>query len=174
MPQWPVPAANSILVGGLPLYHEYEATGNIYPGMVVSLSGAVDPVTISPCDSGATALDDPIGIATLAMADQEGHGSWRKPNCEGAGDVATKDLPYQEGDQVKVVSGPVFVMLILDQNQHLVPGDKVMCSDDNPGLVIEYYCGLTTSDPCALVAESMEHVVNAAGSCEYFLAKLLI
>lgn len=174
MPQWPVPADNAILVGGLPLYHELEATGDIYPGMVVSLSGSVDPVTVSPADSGETLLDDPLGVALMSMADQEGHGSWRKPNCTGAGDVATRDLPYQNHDQVKIVSGPVFVMLILDQSETLVPGDKVMASDANPGLVIEYYCGLTTSDPCELVAESMESVVTGTGECEYFMAKLLI
>jgi len=172
MPQWPVPAAHAILVGGLPLFHEYEATGNIYPGMVVALSGAVDPVTISPCDSGAAALDDPVGIAVLDMADQDGHGSWRKPTCTGAGD-ATKDLPYQASDQVKVVSGDIFVMLILDESEILVPGDKVMCSDANPGLVIEYFCS-ETGNPCTLVAESLESVSTGAGECEYFLAKLLI
>ena len=168
MPQWPVPAANSILVGGLPLHHEYEAHESIYPGMVVSFTGAVGPVTIDRCDLN----EDPVGVATLARADQEGHGSWRKPDCTGAGDV-TKDLPYEEADQVKVVSGPVFVMLILDQNETLVPGDKVMASDANPGLVVEFYCG-DTSDPCDLIAESLESVITVSGECEYFMAKLLI
>lgn len=172
MPQWPVPADHAILVGGLPLFHEYEATGDIYPGMVVAHSGAVNPVTISPCDSGTASIDDPVGVAVLSMADQHGHGSFRDPNCTGA--ATSNDLPYHISHQVKVVSGPVFVMLILDENQHIVPGDKVMCSDANPGYVVEFFCGLTTSDPCALVAESLEHVVNAAGTCEYFLAKLLI
>jgi len=169
MPQWPVPAINSILVGGLPLYHEYEAHESIYPGMVVSFTGAVDPVLIQKCDLN----EDPVGVATLAMADQDGHGSWRKPDCTGAGDVKTKDLPYEEADQVKIVSGPIFVMLILDQNETLVPGDKVMASDANPGLVVEFYCG-DTSDPCDLIAESLESVVTIEGKCEYFMAKLLI
>jgi len=169
MPQWPVPASNSILVGGLPLYHEYEAYETIYPGYVVSFTGAVDPVTIQACDKD----EDPVGVALLSMADQEGHGSWRKPNCTGASDVKTYDLPYQAADQVKVVSGPVFVMLILDQNETLVPGDKVMASDANPGLVVEFYCG-DTSDPCDLIAESLESVNTGAGECEYFMAKLLI
>lgn len=171
-PQWPVPAAHSILVGGLPLFHEYEAYATIYPGYVVAYTGAVDPLVIAGCDSGAAARDDPVGVALLAMAHQTGRGSWRKPNCTGAG-TTTKDLPYLTGDQVKVVSGDVFVMLILDQNEVLVPGDKVMCSDANPGLVIEYFCG-DTADPCELVAESMESVQTGAGECEYFMAKLLI
>jgi len=171
-PQWPVPALHAILVGGLPLFHEYEAYAAIYPGYVVAYTGVVNPVLIAGCDSGATARDDPVGVAVLAMADQEGHGSWRKPNCTGAGE-ATRDLPYEAGDQVKVVSGDVFVMLILDQNETLVPGDKVMCSDANPGLVIEYFCS-TTADPCELVAESMEVVTTGTSECEYFLAKLLI
>jgi len=170
MPQWPVPAANAILVGGLPLYHEYEAAETIYPGYVVSFSGATSPVTIIACDSGED--DDPLGVAVLSMADQTGRGSWRKPDCTGAGDT-TKNLYYTTGNQVKVVSGDVFVMLILDQNETIVPGDKLMCSDANPGYVVEYYCG-ETSLPCDMVAESMEHVVTGTGDCEYFLAKLLI
>jgi len=169
-PQWPVPASNGILVGGLPLFHEYEAYESIYPGMVVSYTGATSPVTIQRCDSGNN--ENPVGVAIMAMGDQTGRGSWRKPDCTGAGST-TRDLPYAASNQVKVVSGTIFVMLILDQNETLVPGDKVMCSDANPGLVIEYYCG-DTADPCDLIAESMEHVVTASGECEYFMAKLLI
>jgi len=169
MPQWPVPAANGILVGGLPLFHEYEAYETIYPGYVVSYTGATSPVTIQACAFG----EDPVGVAIMAMADQEGHGSWRKPDCDDVAAV-TRDLPYQAADQVKVVSGPVFVMLVLDASQTLVPGDKVQCSASTSGMVQEFYCDGTTSDPCDLVAESMEHVVTAAGECEYFLAKLLI
>ena len=168
-PQWPVPSANSILVGGLPLFHEYETIEDIYPGYVVSFTGSTSPVDIQACAFG----EDPVGVALKAMADQEGHGSWMKPACTGA-ESTTKDLPYQDNDQVKVVSGDVFVMLVLDQNQTLVPGDKVQCSANNSGMVEEFYCDGTTSDPCDLVAESLEHVVTATGECEYFMAKLLI
>ena len=169
MPQWPVPAANGILVGGLPLFHEYETIENIYPGYVVSYTGSTSPVDIQACAFG----EDPVGVAIMAMADQEGHGSWRKPDCDDVAAV-TRDLPYQDNDQVKVVSGPVFVMLVLDASQTLVPGDKVQCSASTAGMVEEFYCDGTTADPCDLLAESMEHVVTAAGECEYFMAKLLI
>lgn len=169
MPQWPVPAANGILVGGLPTWHEYETIENIYPGYVVSYTGSTSPVDIQACAFG----EDPVGVAIMAMADQEGHGSWRKPNCDDVAAV-TRDLPYQDNDQVKVVSGDVFVMLVLDASQTLVPGDKVQCSASTAGMVEEFYCDGTTADPCDLVAESMEHVVTAAGECEYFMAKLLI
>jgi len=169
MPQWPVPSANSILVGGLPLFHEYEAYESIYPGYVVSFTGATSPVTVQACAFG----EDPVGVALKAMADQDGHGSWMKYNCTGA-ESTTKNLPYEAADQVKVASGPIFVMLVLDASQTLVPGDKVQCSASTSGMVEEFYCDGTTSDPCDLVAESLEHVVTAAGECEYFMAKLLI
>lgn len=173
MPQWPVPAAHAILVGGLPLFHEYEAAASIYPGYVVAYTKAVDPVTITPCDSDSTNYFDPVGVAVLDMADQLGHGSWRRPDCTGYSD-STKDLPYETADQVKVLSGPIFVMLVLDENENIHPGDKLMCSAANPGLVIEYFCGLTTSDPCALVAEAMQYANTFGGECEYILVKLLI
>ena len=173
MPQWPVPADHAILVGGLPLFHEYEAAADIYPGYVVSFTKAYDPVTITPCDSDSTDHFDPVGVAVLDMADQDGHGSWRRSDCTGASD-SSKDYPYETGDQVKVLSGNIFVMLVLDENETIHPGDKLMCSAANPGLVIEYFCGLTTSDPCALVAEAMEYAVTHGGDCEYILVKLLI
>jgi len=137
--------------------------------MVVSFTGNTSPVTIQACDFG----EDSVGVALKAMADQEGHGSWMEPTCTGA-ESTTKDLPYHAGDQVKVVSGDVFVMLILDVEQDLVPGDKVQCSSSTSGRVEEFYCDGTTADPCDLVAESLEAVTAGAGECEYFLAKLLI
>jgi len=169
MPQWPVPSANSILVGGLPLFHEYEAYENIYPGMAVSFTGAVNPVTIQACAFG----EDPVGIALKAMADQDGHGSWMVPTCTGH-ESTTKNLPYEAGDQVKVVSGAVFVMLILDENEDIEPGAKLQCSANTSGYVEEFYCDGTTADPCDLLAESLEDVTTSDGECEYFMAKLLI
>ena len=169
MPQWPVPSANSILVGGLPLFHEYEAYEDIYPGMAVSFTGNVLPVTIQACAFG----EDPVGIALKAMADQDGHGSWMVPTCTGA-ESTTKDLPYQAGDQVKVVSGAIFVMLILDSNEAIEPGAKLQCSANTSGYVEEFYCDGTTADPCDLLAESLEAVTTGDDACEYFMAKLLI
>ena len=169
MPQWPVPSANSILVGGLPLFHEYETIENIYPGMVVSFTGNVTPVTIQACTFG----EDPVGVALKAMADQEGHGSWMVPTCTGH-ESTTKNLPYQNGDQVKVVSGAVFVMLILDAEEDIEPGAKLQCSSATAGYVEEFYCDGATGDPCDLLAESLEDVTTAVGECEYFMAKLLI
>ena len=169
MPQWPVPSANGILVGGLPLFHEYEAYETIYPGMAVSFTGNVLPVTIQACAFG----EDPVGIALKAMADQTGRGSWKVPTCTGA-ESTTKALPYLAGDQVKVVSGAVFVMLILDANEALVPGAKLQCSAATSGYVEEFYCDGTTADPCDLLAESLEAVTTGDDECEYFMAKLLI
>jgi len=167
MPQWPVAPNYAILVGGLPLFHEYEASTTIYPGFVVQFTGADDPALVKPCADGG----NPVGVADLAMAYQTGRGSWRKPLCVGGARDSTKDLPYIVGDQVKVISGPIIVMLILDQNENIIPGDKLMCAGS--GLVKEYYC-LTTSDPCALVAEAIEAVITGAGECAYIMAKLLI
>ena len=172
MPQWPVAAQNAILVAGLPLFFEYEASGNIYPGYVVNLDRfpGVD-WEIEACDADAVNV---IGVADLAMSSQTGRGSWRKYDCDNESDVAARNLPYIDGDQVKVISGPIIVMLVLCASQTIVAGDKLQCcGGTTPGMVAEFTC-LSAASPCSLIAEAMEDVTTAAGHCAYVMAKLLI
>ena len=156
---------HGILVAGLPLFYEFEAGANIWPGMVVELDAPTEGDVI-PCSQG----DNPVGVADIAMAYQDGRGSRRLGTCDAHSDDTTSY--YIDGDQVKVISGPLVVMLILDGGENLVVGEKVQCAA-TAGYVEEYAC-LTTSDPCALVAEALENVVTGAEECQYFMAKLLI
>ena len=170
MPQWPVAAENAILVAGLPLFFEYEAAATIYPGYAVQIDR--DPNVdyhVEPCDTDGVNI---IGIADLAMASQTGRGSWRKYNCDGESDDSDRNLPYLTGDQVKVISGPIIVMLVLCESQTIVAGEKLQCCGAEPGMVKEFTC--ETASPCALIAEAMEDITTAAGHCAYIMAKLLI
>lgn len=164
MGQWPVPSANSILVSGVPLEFEFDAYGTIYPGMGVEYTGA-NSYTVQACD---TLGDNLIGIADISMSSLTGRGSWRKDGAE--------DLPYITGDEMKVISGPITVMLLLAPlNQTITVGNKLQCYGTVAGTFTVYTCGLTTSDPCALVAEAMETVTTTTLTLsQYIHAKLLI
>ena len=169
MPQWGTSSETlyGILVAGLPLFMEFEADQTIYPGMVVSLLEGETEGHVMTCDEGANA----VGVADIAMATQDGNGSRRKAACD-ANVSQAEDNPYVAGDQVKVISGPIIVMLILDASENVIVGEKLQCATTS-GMVEEYAC-LTTSDPCALVAEALESVTTGVGECAYIMAKLLI
>lgn len=166
MPQWGTSNETDygILVAGLPLFMEFEADATIFPGMAVMLSAEGH---VTPCTDGA----NPVGIADIAMATQCGNGSRRKALCDANVD-SEDDNPYDAGDQVKVISGPIIVKLILGPTEDVVFGEKVQC-DDTAGMVQNYACG-TTADPCAIVGESLETVSTGAGECAYLMVKLLI
>jgi len=169
MPQWPVAAQNAILVGGLPLFFEYEAYDTIYPGYVVQLDVGLADYYVRRCTAEGVNV---IGVADLAQASQTGRGTWRKYDCNDESDDSDRDLPYLQGDQVKVISGPIHVMLVLCASQDIEAGMKLQCCDGSPGMVQEYLC--VTATPCGLVAEAMEDVATGAGECAYIHAKLLI
>lgn len=164
MPQWGTSNETyfGILVAGTPLFMEYEADETIHPGMVVELSAEGH---VEACDAG----DNPVGVADIAMATQDGNGSRRMAAC----DVhSSESNPYVSGDQVKVISGPIIVNLILDDNEIIVVGEKLACGD-TAGYVHDIVCG-TTTDPCAIVAEALETITTANNECSYIMAKLLI
>ena len=166
MPQWGTTNETDygILVAGLPLFMEWEASATIYPGMAVMFSSES---YITPCTDGS----NPVGIADIAMATQDGNGSRRKADCDD--NVAEgDDNPYVSGDQVKVISGPIIVKLILGPSEDVVAGEKVQC-DDTAGMVQNYDCS-TTADPCAIVGESLEDLSTGAGECAYLMVKLLL
>jgi len=169
MPQWPVPSNNSILVAGIPLEMEFEAYGTIWPGMGVEYTGA-NSYTVQACD---TLGDNIICIADKSMASLTGRGSWRK---DVADDQGLTTLYYTTGDELKCISGPIIVMLLLAPlNQTIDEGDKLQCYGTVAGTFTVFPCGLTTSDPCALVAEAMESVTTTTLTLsQYIMAKLLI
>jgi hypothetical protein len=160
MPQWPVPSNNSILVSGVPLEYEFEAyESNIYPGMGVNIH-ATNKWEAELCDDG----DNVTCIVDISMASLTGRGSWRKDGVQ--------DLPYNDGDQMKCISGPITVMLLLAVSQTIDEGEKLQCAGG--GAFGAYVCR-ATADPCALVAEALEAVTTTSlQDSVYIHAKLLI
>jgi len=145
---------HAILVAGLPLFYEFEADGTIWPGYVVMMNAPTEGHVVA-CTHGS----NPVGVADIAMASQTGRGSVKFGTCT-THSTNTTDY-YATGDQVKVISGPVVVTLVLDASENVVVGEKVQCAA-TAGMVEEYAC-LTTSDPCALVAEALETATTGLG-----------
>jgi len=166
MPQWGTSNETDygILVAGLPLFMEFEAYNTTYPGYVVMMHAEG---VVKNCTEGA----NPVGIADIAMATQDGNGSRRKALCDPNVD-SDDDNPYVAGDQIKVICGPIIVKLVLEEAEVIVVGEKLECGE-TAGQVQDYICS-TTSDPCAIVAEALEDVTTHAGECAYIMAKLLI
>ena len=166
MPQWPVSSNNSILVMGVPLEFEYEASeGSMYPGMGVTIN-TTSKWEADLCDEG----DNVVCIVDISMASLTGRGSWRADSVHGIGDSVP--LPLNDGDQFKCISGSITAMLLLAVDQTIDEGDKLRCAGS--GRFGSYVCG-TSADPCALVAEAMEAVTTTSlMTTSYILAKLLI
>jgi|26BtaG_2_1085354.scaffolds.fasta_scaffold07258_3 hypothetical protein len=166
MGQWPVASNNSILVSGVPLEFEFEAFENtIYPGMGVNIH-TTNRWEAEMCDDG----DNVTCIVDISMASLTGRGSWRADSVRGIG-TATP-LPYNDGDQMKCISGPVTVMLLLAVSQTIDEGEKLQCVGS--GRFGAYVCR-ATADPCALVAEALEAVTTTSlQTAVYIHAKLLI
>ncbi len=166
MPQWPVPSNNSILVSGIPHEFEFEAfEDTIYPGMGVNIH-TTNKWEAEMCDSG----DNVTCIVDVSVASVTGRGSWRADSVHGIGDSVP--LPYLDGDQMKCISGPISVMLLLAVSQTIDEGAKLQCVGG--GKFGAYNCG-STADPCALVAEALEAVTTTSlQTAVYIHAKLLI
>ena len=166
MPQWGTSNETDygILVAGLPLFMEFEAYQTTYPGYVVQMHAEG---IVKNCTEGA----NPVGIADIAMATQDGNGSRRYYLCDPNVDLAD-DNPYVAGDQIKVISGPIIVKLVLEAAEVITVGEKLECGT-TAGQVQDYTCS-TTSNPCSIVAEALEDVTTHAGECAYIMAKLLI
>lgn len=160
MPQWPQASNNSILVSGIPLEFEYETTATAYPGMGVTIN-TTSKWEVDLCDKH----DNVVCIVDVSMASLTGRGSWRKDGV--------KDLPYTDNDQMKCISGPITVMLLLAASETVDEGDKLACAGD--GRFGKVACVMTTDTLCALVAEAMEAVTtNSVQLSSYIHAKLLI
>ena len=166
MPQWGTSNETDygILVAGMPLFMEFEAYEGMYPGYVVQMQAEG---VVKKCTEGA----NPVGIADIAMATQDGNGSRRYYLCDPNVEVGD-DNPYVAGDQVKVISGPIIVKLVLTAAEVVTVGEKLECALA-PGQVQDYICS-TTSNPCSIVAEALEDVTTHAGECAYIMAKLLM
>ena len=105
MPQWPVESNNSILVSGVPLEYEYESTGNIWPGMGVTIN-TTSKWEADLCDSG----DNIVCIVDISMASLSGRGSWRYDSAIHGYATDANLYAYNDNDQMKCISGSITVM----------------------------------------------------------------
>jgi len=141
MPVWPVASDNSIFVGGLPMIEDYEASEEIYPGDLVEFTNAdANDKTIKPGTNDSVAI---IGVADISVDNIALRGGKRSS-------------AYAAKDVVKVIKGPINVMLRLAGSQDIDRGE--MLGPAASGEVKEYEC--VTDTPCQLIAQSLEDVVT--------------
>ena len=150
--QWPVAPAQAIVDAGVPLEMEWEANGDIYPGDVVEFDTAACPKIKAGTDD-ATGV---IGVAEISMGSYTGRG-------------AKRTVPYEAGDQVKVVSGDILVMLRLVNSVAITCGDHLQPAPS--GEVKKYVCG--TDEACQLVAQAVESKASLTTSFQWILTKWL-
>jgi len=139
MPQYPVPTTHSIIVGGLPLYLEFEAASEILPGDLVQFnSPAAGDCTIK---AGANNSQEIVGVAAISPQ------SATTPPRGGERAEA-----YIAEDQVKVVRGPLTIMLRVAASEEIQCGEFVQPAAS--GEVKAYVCG--TDNDCQRIAQSLE------------------
>ena len=140
MTQYPVPSSHSIVVGGLPLYMEFEAalSSGILPGDLVQFNNPGADCTIKEGQADSTTV---IGVADISP-----QSATTPPR---GGDRTTA---YAAGDQVKVVRGPLTVMLRIATNSDIACGDYVQPAAS--GEVKEYLC--VTDNDCQRIAQALE------------------
>lgn len=141
MTSFPVPSNHSIVVGGLPLYMEFEAATSsaILTGDLVQFNnpGASD-CTIKEGVDNSTEI---IGVADISP-----QSATTPPR---GGDRTTA---YAAGDQVKVVRGPLTVMLRVATSEQIQCGEFVQPMTS--GEVKAYLC--ITDNDCQRIAQSLQ------------------
>lgn len=143
MTQYPVPTTHSIIVGGVPLYMEFEQgaeTGAalILPGDLVEFTAPSADCSIKAGQADSDAI---IGVAKISPV-----GAIATPR---GGDRLTA---YAEGDPVSVVRGPLTVMLRIASSQDIQCGEMVQPAAS--GEVKAYICG--TDHDCQRIAQALE------------------
>lgn len=140
MTQYPVPSSHSIVVGGLPLYMEIEAASGsaILPGDLVQFNNPGTDCTVKEGQADSTNV---IGVADISP-----QSATTPPR---GGDRTTA---YAAGDQVKIVRGPLTVMLRIATSADIACGDYVQPAAS--GEVKEYIC--VTDNDCQRIAQALE------------------
>ena len=140
MTSYPVPTTHSIVVGGLPLYMEFEAAAQsaILPGDVVEFNAPPTDCTIK--EAGADTF------VAIGIADISPQSATTPPR---GGDRTTA---YAAGDQVKVVRGPLTVMLRIATSEDIQCGEFVQPAAS--GEVKAFLCG--TDLDCQRIAQALE------------------
>ena len=143
MTQYPVPTTFSILVGGLPLFMEFEQgteTGAalILPGDLVEFTNPSADCTVKAGQADSSSV---IGVANIHPV-----GTATPPR---GGDRITA---YAAGDTVEVIRGSLTVMLRIATSEQIQCGEMVQPAAG--GEVKAYVCG--TDNDCQRVAQALE------------------
>lgn len=142
MTQYPVPTTHSILVGGVPLFMEFEQGDGtaIQPGDLVQFNNPPGDCTVKAATADSAQV---IGVANIHPV-----GAATPPR---GGDRTTA---YQEGDTVEVMRGSLTVMLRIASSEEIQCGEFVQ--PDTSGQVKAYQCG--TDNDCQRIAQSLETI----------------
>ena len=143
MTQYPIAPDNAIIVGGLPLYMEFEQgalTGDalILPGDLVEFTNPSADCSVKAAQADSTTV---IGVAKISPV-----GAVATPRG------GTRTEAYQESDPISIVRGPLTVMLRIEASQDIQCGEMVQPAAS--GQVKAYICG--TDNSCQRIAQALE------------------
>jgi len=144
MTQYPVAPSNAILIGGVPLFMEFEAaTALILPGDVVQFNNAAG----GDCTIKEAVVDsqEAIGIANI-------HPIPGATPPRG-GNMVT---PFAVGDQVEVLRGDLIVYLRVAHTNAIQCGEMVQPAAG--GEVYAFACN--TDDDCQRIAQSLSTIAS--------------
>jgi len=161
MPQTPIQPANAILVGGTPLVQELTVEGTgIKPGRLV-----IKGTAAYQCKVGtAAAKHEVLGVVDV-MPDVT-----RQTVTSGAKVTGPDNATaYTAGDQVRVLKGPIRVLLVLKSGETITVGERLMCDDNG---VVVTSTGAVSGAVVADVASAVEGVTST--DQEWIICDLLI
>jgi hypothetical protein len=158
MPQYPVPAAHSIVVGtpsGI-MYMEFlQGTGTaILPGDVVEFTTPGADCTVK---AAAADTDYVIGVADIHYANLTTGGGKDRTHA------------YAAGDPVLIFRGSVICMLRLLEGQTGI-GCGEFLQPAGSGEVTLYVCG--TDHDCQRVAQALETIANDTDNFQWVMCAL--
>lgn len=147
MTQYPIPATHAILVGGVPLFLEFEqgtelTTALILPGDLVEFTNPPNDCTVK---AGQNESDVIIGVANIHPV-----GSATPPRG------GTRTVAYAAGDTIEIMRGPLVVMLRVATSEQIQCGEYVQPAAS--GEVKAYVCG--TDLDCERIAQSLESLTQ--------------
>lgn len=143
MTQYPVRATHGILVGGVPLFLEFEqgaetGTALILPGDLVEFTNPPNDCTVKAGQADSATV---IGVANIHPV-----GAATPPR---GGDRVTA---YAAGDTIEIIRGACTVMLRIATSEQIQCGEMVQPAAS--GEVKAYVCG--TDNDCQRIAQALE------------------
>jgi len=163
MTQYPVRATHAILVGGLPLFMEFEAAESsaILPGDLVEFN---TPGTDCRIKEAGVNTDFVIGVANIHPI------AGATPPRGGTRTVAfqARTALGVNGDQVEVIRGPITVMLRIATSEEIECGEYVQPAAS--GEVSAFECG--TDSDCLRIAQALEDTAQDTTTFQWGLFAL--